>query len=80
MTHLVGTRLNYTISNRFFTSAFIQWNSDAELAAVNLRLNYIYKLGSDLFIVYNENRRTADLLPGILDRSLIIKFTYLLRL
>ncbi len=80
VTHLVGTRLNYTFSNRFFTSAFIQWNSDAELAAVNLRLNYIYKLGSDLFIVYNENRRTADLRPGILDRSLIIKFTYLLRL
>jgi hypothetical protein len=80
VTHLVGTRLNYSFSNRLFTSAFIQWNSDAELAAVNLRLNYIYKLGSDLFIVYNENRRTADLRPGILDRSLIVKFTYLLRL
>jgi hypothetical protein len=37
-------------------------------------------LGSDLFIVYNENRRTGDLLPGVDDRSLIIKFTYLLRL
>jgi hypothetical protein len=80
VTNLVGTRLNYSFSNRFFTSAFLQWNSDAELASVNFRLNYIYKLGSDLFIVYNENRRTADLRPGVIDRSLIVKFTYLLRL
>jgi hypothetical protein len=79
VTHLVGTRLNYSFSNRFFTSAFLQWNSDAELASANLRLNYIYKLGSDLFIVYNERRHTLD--PrGVIDRSLIIKFTYLLRL
>lgn len=80
VTHLVGTRLNYSLSNRFFTSAFLQWNSDAELASVNLRLNYIYKLGSDLFIVYNENRHTAGLGPGVIDRSFIVKFTYLLRL
>jgi len=80
VTHLVGARLNYSLSTRFFTSAFLQWNSDAQLASVNIRLNYIYSLGSDLFIVYNENRDTGFLPAGVIDRSFIVKFTYLLRL
>jgi hypothetical protein len=80
VTHLVGTRFNYSFNTRMFTSAFLQWNSDAELASLNLRFNYIYKLGSDLFVVYNENRQTAGLARGLIDRSFIVKFTYLLRL
>jgi hypothetical protein len=42
-----------------------------------MRLNFIHRPGSDLFIVYNERREVEGLEAGILDRTLAVKFTYL---
>ena len=78
--HLVGTRVDYAFTTRLFTAAFVQWNSDAELGGLNFRLQYIYRPGSDLFVVYNENRLTGRADPSLLDRSFVVKMTYLLRL
>ncbi len=80
VTHLIGSQLDYAATTRLFTAVYLQWNSSAELAVVNFRLNYIYKLGSDFFIVYSENRQTGTLRPGPRDRTFVVKFTYLLRL
>ncbi len=78
--HLVGTRLDYAATTRLFTAAFLQWNSDAELGGINFRLQYRYKPGSDLYIVYNENRHMGTADPSLMDRSFVVKMTYLLRL
>ncbi len=79
--HLVGTRLDYALTTRLFTAAFVQWNSDAELGGLNFRLQYIYKPGSDLYVVYNDNRRTNPAShPSLMDRSFVVKLTYLLRM
>ena len=40
---------------------------------MNTRLNWIYKPGSDLFIVYNQNWIGGE----TENRALILKFTYL---
>ena len=73
-TDLVGTRLNYSFSNRMFLNALIQYNSDEQEVSSNLRFHFIYKPLSDLYVVYNDRRsRQGD--P--LERALIVKLTYM---
>jgi hypothetical protein len=60
--------------------SLIQWNSDTGEVNVNMKLNFIHTLGSNLFIVYNERHLVEGLETGILDRTIAIKFTYLFNL
>jgi len=47
--------LNYNFSRKLLTSALVQLNSAARLAAVNVRLRYIYRPNSDFFVIYNQS-------------------------
>jgi hypothetical protein len=74
-------RLSVSPSPRIAANAFIQYNDTADLISLNLRLNWIYKPGADIFLVYNHNW----IAPGLNDRTsrerqAILKFTYLLSL
>jgi hypothetical protein len=53
-TNLFAGRVNYNFSRKLLTSALMQVNSAARLSAINIRLRYIYKPNSDLFVVYNQ--------------------------
>ena len=53
-TNLVAGRVNYNFSRKLLTSALMQLNSAARLSAINIRLRYIYKPNSDLFVIYNQ--------------------------
>jgi hypothetical protein len=53
-TQIIGSRMTYSFSPNLFFRGFLQWNSDDEEFSANLLLNYIYKLGSDFYLVYNE--------------------------
>jgi hypothetical protein len=53
-TNLVAGRINYNFSRKLLTSALMQLNSVARLTAINIRLRYIYKPNSDLFVIYNQ--------------------------
>jgi hypothetical protein len=75
--HLLSARLSYSFSTRLALMSLVQWNSDVDRVDVNMRLNYIHRPGSDLFVVYNERREVEGLAAGILDRTLAVKFTYL---
>jgi hypothetical protein len=74
-TDLFSTTLNYSFSNQMFLNGLIQYNSDNEELSSNIRFNFIHRPLSDLFVVYNERRSTAG--EGVLDRAIIVKFTYL---
>ena len=60
-----------------------QYNSSSEQWSTSARFRFIYRPGSDIYIVYDEVRRD-DLLrvsPWVQqyrDRQLIVKMTYLL--
>jgi len=41
-----------------FVSAFVQFNSSTNTMSTNARLRWEYRPGSELFIVYNEERDT----------------------
>ena len=78
--HLLIVRLAYNFSTRISLMSLIQWNSDTGEVNVNMKLDFIHTLGSNLFIVYNERHLVEGLETGILDRTIAIKFTYLFNL
>jgi len=61
-TDLVVSRVTYTFTPRMFVSALIQYNSSSDTISTNLRLRWEYSPGSELFIVYSEDRRVKPIL------------------
>ncbi len=83
-THLLGSRVTYSMTPLMFASALMQYNSTNHLMSANARLRWEYAPGSELFVVYNEERDTLDGLnaprfPELANRSFIIKINRLLR-
>jgi len=80
-THLPGSRVTYSISPLMFASALVQYNSAAHTVAVNARLRWEYHPGSELFLVYNEQRSTLTGPSGApTNRAIILKLNRLFRL
>ena len=63
-------------SPRAFVRALIQFNDDSQETLANVLFRYTYRPGSDLFIVYNEDRDTAGASSFPKHRELIIKLTF----
>jgi hypothetical protein len=79
-THLAGSRVTYSITPLMFASALLQYNSTSHLVSTNARLRWEYAPGSELFVVYNEERDTfATRFPDLANRSFIVKINRLLR-
>ncbi|MCH7750041.1 MAG: hypothetical protein IH939_18300 [Acidobacteria bacterium] len=82
-TDLVVSRVNYTFTPRMFVSALIQYNSSSDTISTNLRLRWEYSPGSELFIVYSEDRNTDPLLPDrfseLQNRGFVVKVNRLFR-
>ncbi len=78
---LVGGRVTFTATPRMFTSALIQYNSSTASLSSNVRFRWEYLPGSELFLVYNDQRGTvgAQGFPDLQNRSLILKINRLLR-
>jgi hypothetical protein len=77
---LFGSRVTYTISPLMFVSALLQYSSSANVVSANVRLRWEYRPGSELFVVWNENRDTlTPRFPDLANRALIVKINRLLR-
>jgi hypothetical protein len=78
---LVGSRLTYTMTPLMFASALVQYNSVTRIVSVNARLRWEYRLGSELFLVYNDERDSGATLgrPELQNRALILKVNRFLR-
>jgi hypothetical protein len=79
-THLVGSRVTYTMTPLMFTSALVQYNSASHAVMANVRLRWEYRPGSELFVVYNEERDTLGRrFPDLANRAVIVKINRLFR-
>ncbi len=81
-TQLVSTRTIYALNPLMFVSALVQYNSATRSVSTNLRLRWEYHPGSELFVVYNEERADTLLLPRrfpLQNRALIVKINRLFR-
>jgi hypothetical protein len=77
-TNTLNFRVSQSFSPDVFVKGFVQYNDERRTASFNVLFWYIYKPGSDLYIVYNEGRETdvPDRWSRPRNRSLAVKMTY----
>jgi len=80
---LMGLRAQVGINRKISWNAFIQFNTDAELADANVRFRYNFREGNDFWLVYNESLNTdrdrfddIPVLPRSQNRTLLFKYTH----
>ena len=77
---LLGSRVTYTVTPLMFVSSLLQYSSASNVAAANVRLRWEYRPGSELFVVWNEQRDTlAAQFPALTNRALVVKINRLIR-
>lgn len=59
---LIGTRLRLNVSPDLQLNSFVQYDNESELFGTNSRLRWTFSPAGELFVVYNHNIRTRDLL------------------
>ncbi|OFW18023.1 MAG: hypothetical protein A3F69_03275 [Acidobacteria bacterium RIFCSPLOWO2_12_FULL_66_10] len=78
---LINTRVIVTPTPRMALSSLLQYNDSAHTLTSSVRLSWEYIPGSQLFLVYSDGRNTfAGGVPGLMNRSVAVKVTRLLRL
>ena len=82
-TDLLVSRVTYTFTPRMFFAGLIQNNSATDTVSNNLRLRWEYTPGSELFVVYTEDRDSDPLRPNrwseLRNRGFVVKVNRLLR-
>ena len=80
---LLVSRVTYTFTPRMFFSGLVQYNSASNSISNNLRLRWEFRPGSELFVVYTEDRETDPLMPDryteLRNRGFVVKINRLLR-
>ena len=80
---LATTRLTYTFTPRMFIGGLLQYNSTLNVLSTNVRLRWEYRPGSELFVVYTEDRETDPLMPNryteLRNRGFVVKINRLFR-
>jgi len=75
VTNLLRVRASYSFTPRLYLQALLQYNDRIDNWSTNLRLGWLHSANTGLFLVYNENRETAEW--GLRDRSLTLKLSRL---
>lgn len=75
VTHLINSRLNINLSNRWLTTSLVQYESESERLVLFFRLRFIYRPGDDLYVVFNQTSRLGSL-ESEADRSFLVKLTH----
>ena len=82
-TSLSRVRVSYSVSSRMFFSGLLQHNSSGNTFSTNVRLRWEYSPGSELFVVYTEDRDTDPFLPDrrtdLRNRGFVVKMNRLFR-
>ena len=79
-TNLLGSRATFTPTPLMFLSALVQYNSTARSLAANVRFRWEYSPGSEMFVVYNDQRDTRGAgFPDMTNRAFIVKVNRLFR-
>jgi hypothetical protein len=80
-TTLLRARTDYAFSPRMFASALVQYSSADRSFSTNVRYRWEYKLGSEFFVVYTDERDTTSRgYPGLKNRAFVLKATRFFRL
>ncbi len=85
-TRLARARVDYGFSPLMFASALLQYNSADRAFSTNLRFRWEYAPGSELFLVYTDERDVRDdryatptTVRGLKNRAFVVKINRLFR-
>jgi len=79
-TTVVRARTDYGFSPRMFASALLQYSSTDHVFSSNLRYRWEYLPGSELFVVYTDERDTLQPgYPDLKNRAFVVKVNRLFR-
>jgi hypothetical protein len=77
---VVRTRTDYGFSPRMFASALVQYSSTDRIFGSNFRYRWEYRPGSELFVVYTDERDTLQPgYPALKNRAFVVKINRLIR-
>ncbi|HQZ37860.1 MAG TPA: DUF5916 domain-containing protein [Vicinamibacterales bacterium] len=77
---LFRTRVDYAFTPLRFLGALVQYNSSDHTFSSNLRFRWEYRPGSEVFVVYTDERdTTVQGYPGLRNRALVVKVNRLFR-
>ena len=71
-----GGRIGYSFSTTLFTKMFAQWSTDRDVLSANFLVNYIYRPGSDFYLVFDQSYDTRDGGVKLLGWTVVGKMTY----
>ena len=74
--NVFGSRIVYSFSTQLFAKLFAQWNSDDEVISTNFLLNYIYRPGSDFYLVFNQTYDSGSATAALEESTVVAKMTY----
>ncbi len=74
--NVLAGRIVYSFSTRLFAKLFAQWNSADDVVSTNFLLNYIYRPGSDFYLVFNQVFDEDGGAIGLSESTLVGKMTY----
>jgi hypothetical protein len=77
--HVLGLRLGWAFSTRLFARAYVQYNSLDDKWITNVRLNFIHRPGSDIYIVLNDDQGEEGAPGRLVSRGFAVKGTWLVR-
>ncbi len=82
--HIARLKVTYMFDNKWTAYTYIQYNNQINGIIWNAKLRYNPREGVDFYLVYNDylntNRQSTEPpLPFSLQRTLLLKFTYTLR-
>jgi hypothetical protein len=79
-TKLLRARTDYGFSPRMFASGLLQYSSSGNVFSSNLRFRWEYRPGSELFVVYTDERDTTRPgYPDLKNRAFVVKINRLFR-
>ena len=73
---IFGARVGYSFSTTLFAKIFAQWSSDDDIIATNFLLNYIYRPGSDFYLVFNQIYDSGGTKTALEESTVVAKMTY----
>jgi len=80
VTKLIRARTDYGFSSRMFVSGLMQYSSTGNLFSSNFRFRWEYRPGSELFVVYTDERDTTRPgYPALRNRAFVVKVNRLVR-
>ncbi len=75
-THETGGRIDYAFNPKLYTSLYGQWNNEDKGIFLNIRVNWIPKVGSDFYLAINQIINTSRSKLRLEDTVILSKFVF----